>query len=322
MAAVNEAAEFDDICLDPMPEMSSSEERQQYKSSVISLENPFRRKLLKLFIRIASIIGGFFENKLKISGARHRFIRFLSRIPGWIRFPISGVLCEELSINDVPVRIYIPRLKKQNEKFGVIVYCHGGAFVYSSARAYHLTTAYLCKDTQAVVISVDYRLAPEHPFPAGLDDCSNVTRAILDGIVSIPHIRLDRDHVIVVGDGCGGNFAVAIALDLIRFPSRHFLHGVVSICPPLQAVTTRLLPSYTIFPTNDALKLNFRANRFLHLYAGELNANAAVRDAISNDRHLPTDDYKRLMKVCLHCCLSNVLIISWSSTDYRSSFEH
>ncbi len=97
-----------------------------------------------------------------------------------IRFDIPGL--ETLDIEDrtvpgfegdpeVPVRVYRPKGATAASRVPGVVMIHGGGFVIGSVEAEHAGAALMAMDTGAVVVSVDYRLAPEHPYPAGLHDC-------------------------------------------------------------------------------------------------------------------------------------------------------
>ena len=97
-----------------------------------------------------------------------------------IRFDIPGI--ETLDIEDrmvpgfegdpdVPVRVYRPEGATAATRVPGVVMIHGGGFVIGSVEAEHAGAALMAMDTGAVVVSVDYRLAPEHPYPAGLHDC-------------------------------------------------------------------------------------------------------------------------------------------------------
>ena len=74
---------------------------------------------------------------------------------------------------DVPVRVYTPT---KAESHGVIVYLHGGAFFLGSLNTHDHVARTLASETGCKVVSVGYRLAPEHPFPAGLSDCYAVVK--------------------------------------------------------------------------------------------------------------------------------------------------
>lgn len=89
---------------------------------------------------------------------------------------------------------------------GGLLFLHGGGFCLGSVALEHATSLGLCRDLGVVVVSVDYRLAPEHPYPAGLEDCYDglVLLASLDGV------RADR--LAVHGMSAGGGLAAAVAL--------------------------------------------------------------------------------------------------------------
>ncbi len=100
------------------------------------------------------------------------------------------------TISGVPVRRYHPAAARP----GTIVFFHGGGWMLGSIDTHDILAAHLAASTGHEVVSVDYRLAPEHPYPAGLDDCLTVTRAIqADGPIA------------VAGDSAGGGLAAAVA---------------------------------------------------------------------------------------------------------------
>lgn len=101
--------------------------------------------------------------------------------------------------HDIPVRIILP---KHPTRDGVLVFFHGGGWAIGDIDTYTATCRTLADLTGMVVCSVDYRLAPEHPFPAGLDDCLTVTEAVLRDVE-------DPESVVLVGDSAGGNLVAA-----------------------------------------------------------------------------------------------------------------
>ncbi|HEY0292372.1 MAG TPA: alpha/beta hydrolase [Hansschlegelia sp.] len=88
-----------------------------------------------------------------------------------------------------------------------ILYLHGGGFVSGSPRTHRGIAGRLARGVAARVVVPDYRLAPEHPFPAALDDAAAVYRALLDH--GVPPAR-----IAVVGDSAGGNLTFALLLKL------------------------------------------------------------------------------------------------------------
>jgi acetyl esterase len=104
----------------------------------------------------------------------------------------------------VPVRIY----RGEEPPTGLLVYFHGGGFVIGSIGLMDNVARELAHATGAVVVSVGYRLAPEHPYPAGLDDCEAATRW---AAARAPELGVPPS-VVVAGESAGGNLAAALAL--------------------------------------------------------------------------------------------------------------
>jgi acetyl esterase len=123
------------------------------------------------------------------------------------RLPLHAV--EEVTAvtphGEVPVRIYTPM---EAEAYGLLVYFHGGAFFLGSLDTHDHVARALAKETGHKVISVGYRLAPEHAFPAGLDDCYAVVRWTAENGDSL---GWDGKNLAIAGDSSGGTFAAAVA---------------------------------------------------------------------------------------------------------------
>ncbi|GFR59575.1 arylacetamide deacetylase [Elysia marginata] len=128
--------------------------------------------------------------------------------------PSDGLQVESIHIEGILVKIYKP--ENQNSEPGsnlqpCVVYFHGGGWTLFSTDSYDTVTRELSKHTGAAVISVEYRLAPEHPYPIPFDDCLRVSRHILH---HGEQYHIDPHRVAVAGDGSGGNLASAVALRL------------------------------------------------------------------------------------------------------------
>jgi acetyl esterase len=108
---------------------------------------------------------------------------------------------------DVPVRVYRPR--SATNPAGVLVYFHGGGFIAGSVDSHDGTVRELAEGAGCVAVSVEYRLAPEHPYPAPLDDCV----AALQWVAAhASEIGGDPSRLAIGGDSAGGNLAAAVAL--------------------------------------------------------------------------------------------------------------
>lgn len=106
----------------------------------------------------------------------------------------------------VPVRIYSPDAAGPHP---VLVYYHGGGFVLGSLDSHDELCRVLCHDAQLVVVSVAYRLAPEHPYPAAPDDCFAAVQWCVE---QADRLNIDPHRIAVGGDSAGGNLAAATAL--------------------------------------------------------------------------------------------------------------
>lgn len=107
---------------------------------------------------------------------------------------------------DIPVRLYRPH---HTEAIPAILFFHGGGFFGGTLDTVENPCKLLSERANAVVISVDYRLAPEHPFPAGLNDCY---RALEWVYANAAELNVLRDQIAVAGDSAGGNLATACCL--------------------------------------------------------------------------------------------------------------
>lgn len=116
----------------------------------------------------------------------------------------------DTAIGGVRVRHYRPAGAAADAALPTLVYLHGGGWTLGSLDSHDNTCRHLCARGDVAVLSVDYRLAPEHPFPAGLDDVHTVMREVLGGSVA----GVDADRVAVGGDSAGGNLAAAVCLRL------------------------------------------------------------------------------------------------------------
>ena len=97
--------------------------------------------------------------------------------------------------------------KHHNSTDTIILYLHGGAYNIGSTKSHRNLTAHLAKASEATILLLDYRLAPEHPYPAALIDAVKAYKWLID----CGHLAED---IVIVGDSAGGGLAVATALSL------------------------------------------------------------------------------------------------------------
>ena len=108
--------------------------------------------------------------------------------------------------HNVPVRVFtVPDSRPRS----VLLFFHGGGWVTGNIDSYDKVCAHMSRVTDHLVVSVDYRLAPAHPFPAGLEDCYAVAREIYND-----HRLLNsrQESITLIGDSAGANLAAAVSL--------------------------------------------------------------------------------------------------------------
>lgn len=128
----------------------------------------------------------------------------------------------------VPVRVYWP---DRDGPLPAIVFFHGGGFVLSSVDGHDAFARKLAAGTDAIVVSVDYRLAPEHRYPAAVEDAMTAVTWVIE---NAEKLGIDATRVAVAGDSAGGNLA-AVACLIGRDRSLPPLAAQVLIYPVLDA---------------------------------------------------------------------------------------
>lgn len=126
---------------------------------------------------------------------------------GPVGFPVRRAIhrVTDDKVDGIPVRVY----QHAGSPSGLVVYFHGGGFCIGSIGLMDNVARELAHHSGATVVSVEYRLAPEHPYPAGLDDCARVTDwAFAHGEA----LGAGPGRVAVAGESAGGNLATAVAL--------------------------------------------------------------------------------------------------------------
>jgi acetyl esterase len=106
---------------------------------------------------------------------------------------------------EIPIRVYVPEPGAARRP--AVVYFHGGGFVIGSLDSHDALCRFYAHRTGATVIAVDYRLAPEHPFPAAVDDTLAAFRWIRDRAAAF---HLDPERIAVAGDSAGGDLAAVV----------------------------------------------------------------------------------------------------------------
>ena len=144
---------------------------------------------------------------------------------------------------EIPVRMFIPE-ERPLERKKVLIFFHGGGWVTGDIDTYTNVCRKMANMTDHIVISVDYRLAPENPFPMGAEDCYYVTQKIFER----PElINCKKEDITLIGDSAGGNLAAVVSLmardrqafypkkQILIYPATNYDHSQTS---PYESVHT------------------------------------------------------------------------------------
>lgn len=193
--------------------------------------NPQVKELLK---KLGDSNSVALEN-LSPTEVREAFAYSRSQIKEIIK-PVSKV--EDLSIDSpggaISIRIYTPG---GQGAFPILVFFHGGGFVLGNLETTDNICRYFANGAECIVVSVDYRLAPEHKFPSAVEDAYFATKWVEDNALSF---NGDPARIAVGGESAGGNLAAVVSIisrekrtpsiqfQLLIYPSTHLAHNTES----------------------------------------------------------------------------------------------
>ncbi|THG31509.1 alpha/beta hydrolase [Naasia lichenicola] len=171
----------------------------------------------------------------------------------------KGISTEDRRTNGIPIRIYRPDHSRASRP--LIVYFHGGGFVFGDLRGGDWIAGTVAKQLDAVVVSVDYRLAPKHPFPAAVDDCF---AGLVWAADHAAELGADAQKIGVMGESAGGNLAAVVAL-LARDASTPLVSHQALLYPAtgVEESASRLQNAEAVILTAADMK------RFGELYGGD-----------------------------------------------------
>lgn len=186
---------------------------------------------------------------------------------------VADVLREKVSADGVPCEWVIPQNRLTDQ---VLLYIHGGGFVFGLTPLHLQMGAYLAQNVGMRILFVDYRLAPEYPFPAALDDC-----------VTAYHWLLKQDilaqDIVLAGDSAGGNLTITLLMKLRD--SGILLPAAAACLSPVTDLTTKdNLSKGTKDPLLPPKAMEF----YTQSYVGDMDAHdPLISPVFGNLRGLP-----------------------------------
>lgn len=211
----------------------------------------------------------------------------LDQLAAMTKLP-KDVKCELIDVGGVSAEWVSTPNAVENH---VILYLHGGGWVAGSINTHRGLVARISRSSKARVLIIDYRLAPEHPFPAGLDDCITAYKWLLSkGIKS--------ENIVIAGDSAGGNLTLA---SLIKLRDDGITLPVAAVC---------LSPGTDATLSSESFKTKAEIDPFLTQEGIELMRSQYIED---KDRKNPLvsplfADLQGLPPLLIHVGSSEILL--------------
>jgi acetyl esterase len=160
---------------------------------------------VQLLLRAFALLGEHSLDKGTVEEARQTTRANAALVAPGTPLPMSAV--EDLTAGGLPARLYVP--PGVGEPSPLLVYFHGGGFVCGDLDTHDSACRFLAREAALRVLSVDYRMAPEHPFPVPVEDGLEAFRF---AVREAEHLGADPARIAVGGDSAGGNLAASLAL--------------------------------------------------------------------------------------------------------------
>lgn len=170
---------------------------------------------------------------------------------------------------EVPVRLYFPNEQamekgiNKGHSYAVLLFFHGGGWVTDSVENYDRVCSQMVQSTGQIVVSVEYRLAPEYPFPTGLMDCYTAAKALYTNRFIL---NTEPEKITIVGDSAGGNLAAAVSL-MARDKGEFMPNRQILIYPALNNCYTEESPYRSVKENGeDYLLTAVKMENYISLY--------------------------------------------------------
>ncbi|XP_032752633.1 arylacetamide deacetylase-like 2 isoform X1 [Rattus rattus] len=248
-----------------------------------NVEEPWKVRTISAIIKITSFLGTLCEN---IGLLRYEdIITTLSSVHFTKPVSDENITVIDTDFSNIPVRLYLPKRTSERRRPAVI-FIHGGAFVLGSYKmsAYDDLNRLTANKLEAVVLAIDYRLAPKYPFPAALEDCVYVTKFFLQEKV-LAKYRVDPSRICIMGDSSGGTLAATVTQLLQNDPNfKGRIKAQALMYPGLQSLDT-FLPSHQEYQHGPVLTREMII-KLLCLYVTE---DQVLPQAALRNEHMPEE---------------------------------
>ncbi|MEM1053480.1 MAG: alpha/beta hydrolase [Pseudomonadota bacterium] len=168
--------------------------------------SPYIRPDMKAFLDTLAAAGGLAISDMTLEEARASYgaLHGMADRPARELAVIRDLTCPGPA-GDISLRLY--DVRDTREPSPVITFYHGGGFVIGDLDTHHSLCTEIAAEMDLPLIAVDYRLAPEHPFPAAIEDCEAATRWVAS---SPAELGREATGVITIGDSAGGNATIVV----------------------------------------------------------------------------------------------------------------
>ncbi|XP_068098829.1 arylacetamide deacetylase-like 4 [Hyperolius riggenbachi] len=197
------------------------------------------------------------------------------------------LLIKNLKFECVPVRIYQPTAPSAGDRKGV-VFLHGGGFMFGSIESYDRICRQISKKSEAVVVSVGYRLAPEHRCPAAFDDS---IKATIHFLKTAKQYGVNPSSVMICGDSAGGILTITVCQALVTRTDIPKPLAQVMIYPSSQMIDYTL-PSYQ----QNAMVPVLLKEHTIFYKLNYLGVNPSMSKEMLSGSHVPPELWKKFSK--------------------------
>ena len=217
-------------------------------------DTPFIRPDMKGFLEALEQAGGLALGDMTLEEARASYLALhgMADRPARELAVIRDLSCPGPA-GDIPLRLYDTH--ERREAGPVITFYHGGGFVIGDLDTHHNLCTEIATLMDLPLVAVDYRLAPEHPFPAAIEDCEAATRWIAS---SPAELGREATGIITIGDSAGGNATIVVSQLLGAEPA----DVPVVLQAPIFPLASDAIGSKSLAEFNDGYVLTAAAIEF------------------------------------------------------------